>query len=168
MCFLLWCACVGGRVLTCGGVCLAAALALQVPCRQLLVRALVCAPAQGVHHERHSQGTSGGCLPADKAQLHKRLQGGESCVSAGARTPQRSTSIKCSRCYCLHYCRVVYTPWSNLKKTNGMEVGQVAFHNDKLVRVCVGVVCGCPGMNERAPFIHSPWMIFALLSRYAR
>lgn len=29
---------------------------------------------------------------------------------------------------------VVYTPWYNLKKTNGMEVGQVGFHQDKLVR----------------------------------
>src|SRR5689334_4963412 len=28
---------------------------------------------------------------------------------------------------------VVYTPWSNLKKTAGMEVGQVGFHNDALV-----------------------------------
>lgn len=30
---------------------------------------------------------------------------------------------------------VVYTMWSNLKKTQGMEVGQVAFHNDKEVRI---------------------------------
>ncbi|XP_031833298.1 coiled-coil domain-containing protein 25 [Nomia melanderi] len=29
---------------------------------------------------------------------------------------------------------VVYTMWSNLKKTQGMEVGQVAFHKDKDVR----------------------------------
>nr|XP_018911728.1 PREDICTED: coiled-coil domain-containing protein 25 isoform X2 [Bemisia tabaci] len=29
---------------------------------------------------------------------------------------------------------IVYTMWSNLKKTDGMEVGQVAFHNDKEVR----------------------------------
>ncbi|XKL60661.1 hypothetical protein PGB90_007718 [Kerria lacca] len=29
---------------------------------------------------------------------------------------------------------VVYTMWSNLKKTPGMEVGQVAFHNDNEVR----------------------------------
>lgn len=29
---------------------------------------------------------------------------------------------------------IVYTPWANLKKTAGMEVGQVAFHNDKEVR----------------------------------
>jgi len=29
---------------------------------------------------------------------------------------------------------IVYTPWSNLKKTNNMEVGQVCFHDDKLVR----------------------------------
>ncbi|KAI4465445.1 hypothetical protein MML48_3g00004261 [Holotrichia oblita] len=29
---------------------------------------------------------------------------------------------------------VVYTMWSNLKKTQGMEVGQVGFHKDKEVR----------------------------------
>lgn len=29
---------------------------------------------------------------------------------------------------------IVYTPWSNLKKTQGMEVGQVGFHDEKLVR----------------------------------
>jgi len=29
---------------------------------------------------------------------------------------------------------VVYTMWENLKKTPGMEVGQVAFHRDKDVR----------------------------------
>ncbi|CAN6353335.1 unnamed protein product [Urochloa humidicola] len=29
---------------------------------------------------------------------------------------------------------VVYTPWYNLKKTPSMDVGQVGFHNSKLVR----------------------------------
>jgi len=29
---------------------------------------------------------------------------------------------------------VVYTPWTNLKKTNGMDVGQVGFHDQKLVK----------------------------------
>lgn len=29
---------------------------------------------------------------------------------------------------------VVYTPWYNLKKTPSMEVGQVGFHNSKMVR----------------------------------
>ena len=29
---------------------------------------------------------------------------------------------------------IVYTPWSNLKKTAGMEVGQVGFHDDRLRR----------------------------------
>ncbi|XP_055921046.1 coiled-coil domain-containing protein 25 [Eupeodes corollae] len=29
---------------------------------------------------------------------------------------------------------VVYTMWENLKKTQGMEPGQVAYHNDNLVR----------------------------------
>lgn len=29
---------------------------------------------------------------------------------------------------------VIYTPWDNLKKTPGMETGQVTFHNHKKVR----------------------------------
>ncbi|KAE9587038.1 hypothetical protein Lal_00004864 [Lupinus albus] len=29
---------------------------------------------------------------------------------------------------------VVYTPWSNLKKTPSMDVGQVGFHNSKMVQ----------------------------------
>ncbi|XP_031102132.1 coiled-coil domain-containing protein 25 [Ipomoea triloba] len=29
---------------------------------------------------------------------------------------------------------VVYTPWQNLRKTASMEVGQVSFHNPKMVR----------------------------------
>lgn len=29
---------------------------------------------------------------------------------------------------------IVYTMWSNLKKTQGMEVGQVGFHKEKEVR----------------------------------
>jgi len=28
---------------------------------------------------------------------------------------------------------VVYTPWANLKKTAGMDVGQVGFHKQKEV-----------------------------------
>lgn len=28
---------------------------------------------------------------------------------------------------------IVYTMWSNLKKTDGMEVGQVSFHKEKEV-----------------------------------
>ncbi|KCV70103.1 hypothetical protein H696_03565 [Fonticula alba] len=29
---------------------------------------------------------------------------------------------------------IIYTPWSNLKKTGAMDVGQVSYHNPKLVR----------------------------------
>ena len=32
---------------------------------------------------------------------------------------------------------VVYTPWSNLKKTASMDVGQVGFHNPKMVSLIV-------------------------------
>jgi predicted ribosome quality control (RQC) complex YloA/Tae2 family protein len=34
----------------------------------------------------------------------------------------------------LNNVKIVFTPWSNLKKTNGMEVGQVSFHNESLRR----------------------------------
>ncbi|KAL6845567.1 hypothetical protein ACP4OV_025062 [Aristida adscensionis] len=32
---------------------------------------------------------------------------------------------------------VVYTPWSNLKKSPSMDVGQVGFHNHRMVRMLV-------------------------------
>lgn len=32
---------------------------------------------------------------------------------------------------------IVYTPWSNLKKTANMDVGQVGFHNSKMVSFVV-------------------------------
>lgn len=34
----------------------------------------------------------------------------------------------------LNDIKIVYTPWSNLKKTNGMDVGQVGFHKESLRR----------------------------------
>lgn len=43
----------------------------------------------------------------------------------------KSRSIKGCK---LKECTIVYTPASNLKKTNGMDIGQVGFHNDKLRR----------------------------------
>ena len=29
---------------------------------------------------------------------------------------------------------IIYTPWSNLKKTQGMDVGQIGYHNPRLVK----------------------------------
>lgn len=37
----------------------------------------------------------------------------------------------------LNNVQIVYTPWANLKKTNGMDTGQVGFVRDKLVKRCV-------------------------------
>jgi predicted ribosome quality control (RQC) complex YloA/Tae2 family protein len=34
----------------------------------------------------------------------------------------------------LNNVKIVFTPWSNLHKTNGMEAGQVGFHSEKLRR----------------------------------
>lgn len=36
---------------------------------------------------------------------------------------------------------VVYTPWQNLKKTASMDVGQVGFHNSKMVRCRLVLKC---------------------------
>lgn len=35
---------------------------------------------------------------------------------------------------------VVYTPWTNLKKTADMDVGQIGFHRQKDVSVCYVLV----------------------------
>lgn len=34
----------------------------------------------------------------------------------------------------LNHVKIVFTPWSNLHKTQGMEAGQVGFHSEKLRR----------------------------------
>lgn len=36
---------------------------------------------------------------------------------------------------------VVYTPWSNLKKTASMDVGQVGFHSSKMVCFYTWISC---------------------------
>ncbi|CAN8236694.1 unnamed protein product [Cochlearia groenlandica] len=43
----------------------------------------------------------------------------------------KANSIQGNKVNCID---VVYTPWSNLKKTSSMDVGQVGFHNPKIVR----------------------------------
>ena len=37
---------------------------------------------------------------------------------------------------------VVYTPWSNLKKDGSMAVGQVGFHDQKLVSEVTSTIDG--------------------------
>ena len=34
----------------------------------------------------------------------------------------------------MNECKIVYTPWENLKKTSDMVVGQVGYHNSKRVK----------------------------------
>ena len=48
-------------------------------------------------------------------------------------------------CLILHFsgCKlndvaIVYTPWTNLKKSGDMDVGQVGFHSSKLVSFLTG------------------------------
>ncbi|KAK9459768.1 uncharacterized protein V1516DRAFT_677927 [Lipomyces oligophaga] len=43
---------------------------------------------------------------------------------------------------------VIYTPWSNLRKTNGMAIGQVGFKKDKLVKK-VHIPCRINGIVNR-------------------
>lgn len=38
---------------------------------------------------------------------------------------------------------IVYTMWSNLKKTDGMEPGQVAYHKDKEVTLKIFFILCC-------------------------
>ncbi|KAJ6844142.1 coiled-coil domain-containing protein 25 isoform X2 [Iris pallida] len=46
----------------------------------------------------------------------------------------KANSIQGNFCNKVNNIEVVYTPWYNLKKTASMDVGQVGFHNSKMVR----------------------------------
>jgi len=48
---------------------------------------------------------------------------------------------------------VVYTPWTNLKKTADMDVGQIGFHRQKDVSVCCKPVTDCNGSVLGAAWI---------------
>uniref|UniRef100_A0A1B6DHV3 Coiled-coil domain-containing protein 25 n=1 Tax=Clastoptera arizonana TaxID=38151 RepID=A0A1B6DHV3_9HEMI len=71
------------------------------------------------------------------AHVYIRLQSGQTiddiptAVIEDACQLVKANSIKGNK---MNDIDVVYTMWSNLKKTDGMEVGQVSFHKDKEVR----------------------------------
>ncbi|EZA50133.1 coiled-coil domain-containing protein 25 [Ooceraea biroi] len=71
------------------------------------------------------------------AHVYLRLQHGQtiddipSTVLEDAAQLVKANSIEGNK---INDIDVVYTMWSNLKKTQGMEVGQVGFHKDKDVR----------------------------------
>jgi len=71
------------------------------------------------------------------AHIYLRLKPGESITDVPEAVLQdaahlcKANSIQGNK---LNNIDVVYTKWSNLKKTNGMEPGQVAFHRDKEVK----------------------------------
>ena len=44
---------------------------------------------------------------------------------------------------------VIYTPWSNLKKTAGMETGQVSFFKDKMVIQTMLMIAGQESLCKR-------------------
>ncbi|KAH9607351.1 hypothetical protein KSS87_000307 [Heliosperma pusillum] len=46
----------------------------------------------------------------------------------------RITTVKSLDSNKVNNIDIVYTPWANLKKTPSMDVGQVGFHNSKMVR----------------------------------
>ncbi|KAJ6830390.1 coiled-coil domain-containing protein 25 isoform X2 [Iris pallida] len=46
----------------------------------------------------------------------------------------KANSIQGNFCNKVNNIEVVYTPWYNLKKAPSMDVGQVGFHNSKMVR----------------------------------
>ncbi|MBA0719478.1 hypothetical protein Golax_007155 [Gossypium laxum] len=85
------------------------------------------------------------------AHVYLRLQKGQTIddISEGlledcaqlvkANSIQAALLMFCFNCYTrlgnkVNNIDVVYTPWSNLKKTPSMDVGQVGFHNSKMVR----------------------------------
>eukprot|EP00249_Psilotum_nudum_P021570 c28157_g1_i1 orf=388-1035(-) len=71
------------------------------------------------------------------AHVYLRLQKGETMDSIPPEILEdcaqlvKANSIQGNK---LNNLDVVYTPWTNLKKTPSMDVGQVGFHNSKLVR----------------------------------
>ncbi|XP_054281816.1 coiled-coil domain-containing protein 25 [Macrosteles quadrilineatus] len=71
------------------------------------------------------------------AHVYLRLQPGQtiddipSAVLEDAAQLVKANSITGNK---MNDIDVVYTMWSNLKKTDGMEAGQVSFHKDKEVR----------------------------------
>ncbi|XP_078038155.1 coiled-coil domain-containing protein 25 [Augochlora pura] len=71
------------------------------------------------------------------AHVYLRLQSGQTIddipttVLEDAAQLVKANSIEGNK---INSVDVVYTMWSNLKKTQGMEVGQVGFHEDKEVR----------------------------------
>lgn len=54
---------------------------------------------------------------------------------------------------------VVYTPWTNLKKTADMDVGQIGFHRQKDVSVCCKpvTVADC-----NVPVFRAGWIVFSI------
>ena len=47
----------------------------------------------------------------------------------------------------MNECKIVYTPWENLKKTSDMVVGQVGYHNSK--RLGWGGVVNLNDLNSK-------------------
>lgn len=45
----------------------------------------------------------------------------------------------------LNNLQIVYTPWSNLKKTGDMATGQISFHKNNLVSPCKSCTFGFSG-----------------------
>lgn len=71
------------------------------------------------------------------AHVYLRLNEGQSiedipsCLIDDCCQLVKANSIKGNK---MNDIEIVYTPWANLKKTAGMDVGQIAYHNDKEVR----------------------------------
>ncbi|KAL2642548.1 hypothetical protein R1flu_010135 [Riccia fluitans] len=71
------------------------------------------------------------------AHVYLRLQKGQTMEGISAELLEdcaqlvKANSIQGNK---LNNLDVVYTPWFNLRKTPSMDVGQVGFHNPKLVR----------------------------------
>merc|ERR1712021_51968 len=67
------------------------------------------------------------------AHVYLRLPRGDSfeTVVEECASLVKANSIKGCK---MNECKIVYTPWENLKKTSDMVVGQVGYHNSKRVK----------------------------------
>merc|ERR1712060_991650 len=71
------------------------------------------------------------------AHVYLRLKRGESIEDVSKETLEDCATL--TKANSIAGCKlnevvIVYTPWSNLKKTSDMETGSIGFHDRKLVR----------------------------------
>lgn len=97
---------------------------------------MLCLAVLGCDDQRYSSGGFDRLCTAGEKQQHSRSNCHRNMKIFNV--PQK-VSGECGFVRRLAGCKmnnigVVYTPWSNLKKTGDMDVGQIGFHRQKEVR----------------------------------